>query len=475
MAMLFVSGCSKNSKRDESEAIPSAQVIPEDNAQEQDDDEFDKAINTTLDFSEYLSKKIFNQATVCATSSNYAVIRSGTSLGQVMPVEALQGDYGDLFLYNVVDKKSKCCGSFLAAYDAEIVINNDGLMSMRDTYYNGQNKTRILDKTGAVLLDGTLDAQNIVGQGVTYYPITDSGNTLRATMVSGFEHGEGVCVEMITSEGKVLSEVATGSEMSIGYVGNNIFSIRYHDDSEDKYHSILCNVKTKKIKEMEKDIPGGGFPYNYIFSEKLLNAGGIFVTEDLETWNSYNRDTPYDCYSPMSKFIEDPEMTWFIPEDDIGEVFFLNDKYFYQEDGIYNMDSSIAKKITEGEGIKKAAYRNEYYCIESNTGYFYSLDKKLNPIAEPVQFGEKNSLIFTDYGIIAIKDDRSGFSLYDFDGSLLSNIEGEDNIKVDVNNFTIPHSFTYANYNLASRSVMKITVFDEKVPVYYGQGTGLLF
>lgn len=459
--MIFsISGCSKKPEQNESKSEPSSQVIPDAITQEQGD---------------VASKKLDNdKATVYATSDNYAVIKSEQSLQYIASLKDLQDGCGNLFLYNIVDKENKCCGSFVAASDAEIIINNDGLISLRDTYFQGKNKTRILDKTGALLLDGTLDTHDIVGQGVTYYPITNSGNTLRSTLVSDFEHGEGEYVEIITAKGKVLSEVATGSEMNINYLGNNIFKLTYYDNSEDKYHSILCNVETEKIKEIKKSNPDSAFPYDYIFSEKLLNSGGVFVTDELETWTGYERTIPYDYYSPMSGFV-DPIFSFFIPESGIGTDYFLNDKYFYQKDGIYNMDSSIAKKITEGKGIKKAAYRNGYYCIESNTGFFYALDEELNLIAEPVQFGEGNSLIFTDYGIIAINNDRTGFSLYDFDGSFLNKIEGEDNIAVDVNGGTVPHSFTYANYNLASRSVMKITVFDKEVPVYYGHGTGLLF
>lgn len=449
------------------ENSPEIQTVQPDDHRKQGESVLDEVMDALLDWTVYLNNKKFNDPSVVAISDNYAVIRSGLSFLDTdsFSSQHVLEDYAELFLYNVIDKDNQCHAAFLAPLAADIIINNDGLMSITNlTYGDGhtEHRTRILDKNANVLLDATVDFDPIIDEGSMYCGVAECGNVLRTTLVSDFEHGEMATVDLMQSDGKVLAEVVTGKDVSVSYLGLDIYCIQYTDMDTDKGHIVLCDATSGRIQD--------GVEYfsppicdAIVVSDKLLFFDNFFVNADLESWMGFTRETPYDCYSPMIVLYGDPELHVVL---DFDLEHYLNDKYFWGEDGFYNLDSTMAKELPEGNGIKQAAYMGDRYCILTNSGWYYALDENLERMTEPVQFGEENVVRFTAYGIVARTDsDGADYSLYDFDGSYvcdLEGIEGGDEIR----------SFAYGNYNLATRSQMTLTTYDiTKMPVFYGDGT----
>ena len=187
---------------------------------------------------------------------------------------------------------------------------------------------------------------------------------------------------------------------SINYLGGNIFSIGGFISGMGNLEQYLLNAKTGEIKKAEVEIGISDFSTredkDYVKHSIELDNGMIVVNESV-----------------------------LIKEDltcvEFNNKIAINEKYYYDEDAktICNYDGTVAKEITEGDGITNIYYADDKYYVSSGTKYYYVMDNNFEQIKEPIKLGKSVNAI-NKYGVIVNKDVTTRQSaLYDFEGNLL--------------------------------------------------------
>lgn len=78
----------------------------------------------------------------------------------------------------------------------------------------------------------------------------------------------------------------------------------------------------------------------------------------------------------------------------------FNDKYVYARPlwgtvGIYSMDGKLVKDLTEGS-VEKIAYLNNKYYVQSETGFYYTLNENFEYVTNPIKI---NDTLYSDIEI----------------------------------------------------------------------------
>ena len=363
---------------------------------------------------------------------------------------------GYQYVYSIIDKNGKVYGSFLSAYSvATALINDDGMCSFTayedEYYYDSVIHHVIIDKDANVLFRN--GEEN--GNSIVYDEVTPSGNVLKKTMKSDFEHGDYEVLEFVKQDGSAKKLMEGGyvnlspmneEEYSFGFLMESekhcsdyyIFHCGYEDDRTSDTDGVI-DMKTGKLitgdeyEEMLKKLN----------DQKLASFG---VDVDMEPLGGDDEDNP------------------------LKHGMRINDSYVIYQDIVYDNSGKKVKELNAGRGVKNILYADGYYWIVSNSGWYYVLDDDFKQILEPVKFDDDIRYSLTGYGLMVesvIKNDEfySGetkFTLYDEKGNAAIELQGE--INLDGNTY----GFIFGNekvgwVNLNTKEMMLITVSGKKI------------
>ena len=302
------------------------------------------------------------------------------------------GDITEQYIYALSDDKGKVYNMFaLAAVNVGSALNEEGMSSLTVGMLEGEYHV-VLNKDGSILFKNqkqTDDQERCV-----YYDITPSGNVLRKTFYSDFEHGDYQVLEWVkpdgTSkkllEGGYITLYKKGDDPTIEKIWNLDEEQSYYSD----YYAYTCGYKNGDSQET---------------SGTIDVSKGKLITDDeyLEILDSQeNTDTSGGTR--------------------------LNEKYVLKDNEVVDNSGNTVKKLDNGRGVENIQYANGEYWVVTNSGWYYVLDDKFSQVLAPVKMPVNSNYCILEEGLFienATKDDEEDIES-DYSGSCsLYNDKGE--------------------------------------------------
>lgn len=362
-------------------------------------------------------------------------------------------DISGQYIYFVIDKNGDIQGAFFHGLESngmeevDAAINDKGECSLRPEAYGENYVSFVIDKNCNLLYKSQKtmgDYWNNPEYGedgtIKYSNVTPSGNLLKLTYETDFDHGDynvlylvepdGTCTELIRDNRITLIDPDSLVDHEIEEK-DAYYSDYYRVDREEG-DTVYVNVATGKIMTSKEEYLSdrGGISY-----DEYVSAVADGDEEKIQIYNSVR----------------------------------LNDQYLYYDNTIYDNDGNIVTTLEQGEGVYDIKYINGKYWVITNGGYYYTMDDDFNMISEPIRFGEDEiySCQLTGYGLFKTDQDEQGESItnqYDEKGNVVWTIPGyvPDGVQ----------GFLYGNkeagwYNLETdpRELLLLTIPEDGVKV----------
>ena len=298
----------------------------------------------------------------------------------------IQNETGAQYLYRIIDSDGKTYSTFFCPYDPSDtfwMINQDGMCSLKvyeqvSSMQCELRKCIIMDKDGNILFEnGTTEE----GGAILYDDITPSGNILRTTEYSDFDHGDYVVLELVEPDGKATKLMESGY-INLSAIGNESISWGSPSNSGEAkadYFEYECGYDETA-------------PYPDESGYIDTRTGEVLTAEEYEQrlQNVETDDEDVDLDEEQREILNNARR--------------LNDDYLYYEDAIYDNDGKKAASVDAGRGVKDIIYENGNYWIVTNSGWYYVLNDSFEQTLEPVKFEETESYLLTGYGLLIAKN-----------------------------------------------------------------------
>ena len=325
------------------------------------------------------------------------------------------------YVYSIMDNEGKVYSSFLVA-NAELgaAINQDGLCSIWNGTLDDNCTTHvILDKKGKILFrNDEKEAKD--GSRSVYYNVTPSGNILKKTFTSDYEHGDYQILECIKPDGNSEKLLEGGYiNLSEAIPGKDDYLILSNpNDNCSDYYKYECGYEDGK----------GSYDSGFID----MKSGKLITTDAYEEIVREERENRIGGMNDIEQL--DANL------DDKPKTTRLNEQYvlYDDEDTIYDNSGKAVKTLEDGRGVKDILYTGDQYWIITNSGWYYILDDNFNEILKPVEIPENAKYNLTKYGLLVAGNftDESGkeqeaVCLYDNSGNseMLSDTHSDLEIK----------------------------------------------
>ncbi|MBC5646843.1 hypothetical protein [Christensenella tenuis] len=301
-------------------------------------------------------------------------------------------------IYYIMDSEGNIYWSFTAEKELNATIGEDGTCAMWHSDFEPADENHIIvDKNGNVLYRNEIitDTRGEIEAGsVIYYNISPSGNVLRQTFRSDFEHGDYSTVELVTPEGKTIP---VKDEL-------DYFEVVGVQEGYDR--------ATEFLDLTDYDFTGGVSAY----SDTVCIAYNIYsdgqVVLDMKT----GKQTP-------AREIKDKEMETVAEVQEkygfdftlVGDQYILNMADYV----LYDRAGNMAADFQDGEGPKDSYpyYEDGAYWVVTNTGYFYVTNETFEKILEPVKLCEDaETKFYPGYGLCVFDPNEKTMTLYNKNG-----------------------------------------------------------
>lgn len=364
------------------------------------------------------------------------------------------GDY----LYCIMDKDGNVCSTFFSRVSSiSAVINNDGMCSITDNSNyswvddNASAGQVILNKDGEVLFKND-KKEKANGEKTEYYNVTPSGNILRRSWSSDYDHGDYQKLEWVQPDGTAKTILESGKIKVdvIGadedYVGTN-HSMWVEQLYCTDYYTYECGYGDERFLEESGiiDMTTGKLLTEDEYNEMKKNAAGDSPDD--------NADSPWKNGTA------------------------LNADYVLCDDIVYDKDDKEAAKLDEGRGVADIVYaeQTKEYWVVTRSGYYYVMDEKFKKIMDPVKLAQDDngnlSYRLTKYGLLQKVEERDddGYgtyktALYDDSGNVAVEISGIYVSSDSVYKYVIGSEQTgWMNLNTKDQMIMEIPEGDVKI------------
>lgn len=324
------------------------------------------------------------------------------------------------FVYSIVDKEGKVYSSFLVANDSlGGTINADGMCSVwNGSMYGGFDKLSderiphvIMDKEGNILFEN--DTED--GEGSIFYEVTPSGNVLKKTFKSDFDHGDYQVLEFVKPDGtskKLMEGEYIYLEKKVVGVKPGYRAKNYCTD----YYAYTCGYSDDSSSETTGVID--------MSTGKLLTNNEYEELERTELKKIAGTEGKMDDFG--------------IEVENNPEGIRMNEDYVICGDSVYDNSGKIVKELDQGRGVKDILYGSSRYWIVTESGYYYVLDENFSEILEPVKLPDQDSYTMTEYGVLVTesREDEDGYGvnvlyLYDESGEATELFEVSSDLYVN--------------------------------------------
>lgn len=314
------------------------------------------------------------------------------------------------YIYALSDDKGKVYSMFsIPATNVGSALNEKGMYSLTIGSLEDECEYHVvLDKDGKILFksqEQTDDQEKCI-----YYDITPSGNVLRKTFHSDFEHGDYEVLEWVKPDGTSKKLLEGGYIMLYtdreGSPTDRIWELDYQNNYYSDYYGYECG---------------------YTNGDRQETSGVIDVSRgEVLTDSEYNE-------------IAD---SW--NNADNSDGIRLNEKYLLKENQIVDNSGNTVKEVDNGRGVENIRYANGEYWIVTNSGWYYVLDDKFSQVLKPTKIPLNNDYRILETGLFienatentveGLRPEYAGScSLYNDKGEVALNIK--DVYVSDLNNY----------------------------------------
>ena len=284
------------------------------------------------------------------------------------------GNITEQYIYELSDDKGKVYSMFsMPTVNVGSALNEKGMYSLTiGTLEDECEYHVVLDKDGRILFKS--QEQTEEQEKCIYYDITPSGNVLRKTFHSDFEHGDYQVLEWVKPDG-TSKKLLEGGYITLYTDENGYLTDRYWKLGEEQsYYSDYY-----------------GYTCGYTNGDSQQTSGIIDI----------NR----------GKLITDDEYNEIIASQnnaDTSEGIRLNEKYVLTENKIVDNSGNTVKKVDNGRGVKDIRYTNGEYWIVTNSDWYYILDDKFSQVLAPVKMPVNSDYRILEEGLFIENASKDG-------------------------------------------------------------------
>lgn len=343
--------------------------------------------------------------------------------------EMEQGEIYGRYIYSIIDDEGKVYGSFLVPNgELNASINADGMCSLWEDELNDDCRAHvIIDKTGKKLFQNDKEELSD-GSRRVYYRVTPSGNVLRKTLTSDYEHGDYQILEFVEPDG-TSKKLLEGEFI-------NLSNKAVENEGYSMDPSVVFDRATKNYC---CDHYGYECGYN---GEADQSTAGVIDMErgELITYDEYDKIMRAEEKTKQGAEVDMKEAGVEI-ENDLKGIR-LNEQYILCDDTIYDDLGKVVKKLTDGRGVKEILYVDSQYWVVTESEWYHILDDDLEEVLKPVEIPKNAKYCLTRYGLLVtgyIEDqsgEQQGYTcLYDDEGR--STKLSDRQVDLDENSFMI--------------------------------------
>ncbi len=324
------------------------------------------------------------------------------------------------YIYSIIDVNGKVYSSFLVPNgELDASINADGMCSVWLDELNDECRSHvIIDRAGKKLFQNDAEEQSD-GSRKVYYRVTPSGNVLRKTLTSDYEHGDYQILEFVEPDG-TSKKLLEG-----GYI--NLTNKAVEEEGYSMDPSVVFDSVTKN-----HCCDHYGYECGYVDDPDQTVSGIIDMKSgELITYDEYNKIIHAEEETKQGAAVDMGGLGVEIGDDTKG--IWLNEQYILCEDTVYDGSGKIVKKLTDGRGIKEMLYVDSQYWVVTESGWYYILDEDLDEILKPVEIPKDATYHLTKYGLLVIQTGST--CLYDDSGRSIH--LSDTYVDLDENSFLI--------------------------------------